>query len=95
MRNAKRQQMDKSQIERKSWEQFQQIGLLWWVNRVLHLFGWAIVLEYDDGKVIDVYPARCKFRGFSEEVESDGFIRLSGYLSMNGGELEAEAIGEE
>ncbi len=85
----------RTMIEKRTWQEFKGIGLLWWVNRVLHLFGWAIVFEYDSdtGKLLEVYPARCKFRGFSEDVEADGFIRLSGYLGDQGRELEEEAIG--
>lgn len=27
-----------SMVERRSWEEFRESGLLWWVNRTLHLF---------------------------------------------------------
>lgn len=69
-------------IERRGWKEFQEAGLLWWVNRVLHLFGWAIVLEQNDdtGEILDAYPARCRFRGFGEVQESQGFARLTRYL---------------
>lgn len=54
-------------MKRKSWQEFRATGMLWWVNRALHLFGWAIVVEVDDaGEVADAYPARVKFRGFGE-----------------------------
>ena len=63
------------------WEEFKEVGLLWWINRMLHLFGWAIVFAYsEDGKLAKVYPARVKFRGFSTGVETEGFKRLSEYL---------------
>lgn len=32
------------QINRKTWEEFRESGMLWWVNRMLHLLGWAIVV---------------------------------------------------
>lgn len=48
-------------IERKSWEEFRNAGLLWWINMILHTFGWAITVELKDGKIIDCYPARVKF----------------------------------
>ena len=32
-------------LEPSSWQAFQDAGLIWWVNRGLHLFGWALVLE--------------------------------------------------
>jgi hypothetical protein len=53
---------------------------VWWINRILHAFGWALVLEQDGDSIVDVYPARCRFRGFSEEIEDTGFKRLSRYL---------------
>lgn len=74
-----------------SWEEFASAGLFWWINRTLHLFGWALVREMDsdepDAKVLRVYPARCRFRGFSEEVETDGFKRLTAHLQANVSEL--------
>lgn len=70
-------------IEKRSWKEFQDSGMLWWVNRVLHLFGWAIALNMDNGEVIEAFPARCKFRGFSEEDEDEGFQKVTKYLSEN------------
>ncbi len=78
-----------SMVERRSWEEFRESGLLWWVNRTLHLFGWSIVVVLDDetDKVLSVYPARTKYRGFSEDVEDTNFLRLSQYMADNGAEL--------
>lgn len=54
-------------VERKTWEEFRECKLLWWINMILHTFGWAIVTEIDeDNKVCECYPARVKFRGFNE-----------------------------
>jgi hypothetical protein len=80
-------------IERKTWEEFRGTQLLWWINRLLHTFGWAIVLDVDDEQrqVLDVYPARVKFRGFDRTVEEEGFIGLSRYLKEVAPELEEEA----
>jgi hypothetical protein len=69
-------------MERKSWAEFRDAGLLWWVNRGLHLFGWAIVLDDTTGTV-EVYPARVKWRGFSLETEDEGFQALTAYLKGN------------
>jgi hypothetical protein len=49
-------------IAGRSWEEFRESGLLWWINMILHTFGWAIVLNInDDGEVLEVYPARIIF----------------------------------
>lgn len=72
-----------------SWEDFTAAGLFWWINRSLHLFGWALVREMDGDKVVRVYPARCRFRGFDEATESDGFVRLTAHLRDNADELVA------
>ena len=78
-------------IGKKTWSEFQKSGLLWWVNRTLHLFGWAIVLQVElNGRISDVYPARVKFRGFDETSESEGFLFLTEYLARNAPELAKE-----
>lgn len=79
-------------ITKKTWDEFRACGLLWFINSILHLFGWAIVCEIDDeGKVFEAYPARCKFRGFSEECTSKGYVAVSQYLKENIEELLREA----
>lgn len=79
-------------VERKTWAEFQDVKLLWWVNRILHTFGWAIVYESDEcGNLIDVFPARVDFRGFDGASESEGFKGVTKYLQANVDELLAEA----
>jgi len=75
-------------VEKRSWEEFRANGMLWWVNRILHLFGWAVAFEMDDDNNIkEVYPVRCKFRGFGPESETRGFKKLTNYLVTNIQEL--------
>ena len=57
---------------KKSWEEFRATGLLWFINTILHMFGWAIVVNIEHGEIIDVYPARVEFRGFSESTNTKG-----------------------
>ena len=79
-------------IQKKSWEEFKALGILWWVNRTLHIFGWAIVLEFDDAdKVVNAYPARTKFRGFDYDTEGEGFRNMSKYIADTATELSEEA----
>ena len=52
---------DKEMVEKKTWEEFRDTGFLWWINMILHTFGWSIYIEVDDdGEIINVYPARVK-----------------------------------
>jgi len=77
---------------KKNWEEFQAVGMLWWANRILHIFGWAIVVEQtEDGSIINAYPARVGFRGFTEETESNGFAKVSTWFKDNAEALENEA----
>jgi hypothetical protein len=79
-------------INKKSWTEFQEAGMLWFANRILHMFGWAIILEKeDDGSVSNVYPARVKFRGFGANVETENFIKVSKFMADNAPELLKEA----
>lgn len=71
-------------LSKKTWEEFRSSGLLWFINTILHMFGWAIVIEieeYDD--IIDVYPARVKFRGYSEASNSVGYAKVHKFLKEN------------
>ena len=78
-------------MEPRIWEEFRESKLLWWVNRSLHLFGWAIVLDQEtDGRISNAYPARVKFRGFSEESEENGFAGLTKHLHNNIEDLSKE-----
>jgi len=79
-------------IKQRTWKEFRDSKLLWVVNRTLHLFGWAIVFNFNDaGEIVEVFPARVKFRGFDEKSETDGFIGLSKYLEENITEIRKES----
>jgi len=79
-------------IDKKTWKEFRESGLLWFCNRMLHAFGWAIVFVFDDDdNIIDVYPARVKFRGFSEDCEVKGFKDISKYMKENAEILQKES----
>lgn len=72
-------------IDKKSWKEFRNSGLLWWINMILHTFGWAIVVEQDKEtkEIIQAYPARVSFRGFDNSSNSKGYINVSQYMKDN------------
>lgn len=70
-------------VQKTTWEEFRKTGLLWFVNSVLHLFGYAIVLEVENKKVVNAYPARVKFRGFAQKNNTDGYRHITKYLKEN------------
>lgn len=78
-------------VNEKTWKEFQDTGLLWWINMILHTFGWAICLEVEDGKVIGAFPARVKFRGFDNKNNSEGYVKVSKYVKENGEQLLKES----
>ena len=78
-------------IKKKTWEDFRNSGLLWFINSILHVFGWSIVVTMDKDEVLDVYPARVKFRGFPEESNTNGYKNISNYLKENIDEISKEA----
>ena len=78
-------------VKKKTWKEFKDTKLLWWINRILHTFGWAIVYQLDGkGEIIEVYPARVTYRGFSEKSEAEGFTGISQYLKYTVADLEKE-----
>lgn len=81
--------MSKEMIEQKSAKEFQESGLLWFINTILHMFGWAIVYDPDKN---EIYPARCKFRGFDEKSNDKGYQKVSKYLLENIEQLQKETL---
>lgn len=84
-------------INKKGWSEFKDTGLVLIINQILHIFGWAIVFEYDDktDEIISVYPARVKFRGFSNEHTSIGYEKVTEYMHKNADDLLAEVLNTE
>lgn len=79
-------------VNKKSWKEFRDSGMLWWINMILHTMGWAIAYNFDDdGNISDVFPARVKYRGFSDKNNSEGYIKVSKYMKDNAAELLEEA----
>ena len=79
-------------IEEKSWQEFRDSGLFWWINTILHTFGWAIVMVADDdGNLTKVYPARVKFRGFDNAYNAMGYVKVSEFMKDHAEELLKEA----
>lgn len=70
-------------LNKISWKEFRDSGMLWWINMILHTFGLAIVLDMDGEEVKEVYPARVKFRGFGEKNNTEGYIKVSEYMNNN------------
>ena len=79
-------------VKEKTWKEFRESGLLWWINMILHTFGWAIVIELDEnGEITKAYPARVKFRGFEEGNNSMGYQQVTKYMVDNAEELLRES----
>lgn len=88
--------MSKQLVFKKTWKEFRETGLLWWINTSLHLFGWVIVFEIEeDDEITNVYPARVKFRGFDAESTEESYKVLTKYMADQGQELLAEVNEED
>jgi len=73
-------------MRRMTWTELQDSGLLWWINRILHTFGVAIVISKNAEGLIDgVYPAEVDFRGFSEESEANGYAKVNTFIKQKFG----------
>ena len=77
------------------WETFRETGLLFFINQILHAFGWCIAVEKDiHGIVVGAYPQRTSARGFTEEGIDKGYKKVAKYLKENADELFDEIQGE-
>lgn len=82
---------EEGNLELRTWSEFKEQGFLWFVNSILHVFGWAIATMEDphSGELIaQVY--RTKFRGFPEETNTRGYALIAEYMKNN-----ADAIYDE
>jgi hypothetical protein len=89
--------LKKNMVKKITWKDFRECGLLWFVNRIIHLFGYAIVMEMDKdtGEITKVYPARCRFRGFTEDIETEGFKTLTAHIHRTIGMLKEDTESED
>jgi hypothetical protein len=78
-------------VTKKEWSEFRSTGLVLIVNQILHIFGWALVFEIEDGEIKNVYPARVKFRGFDNNNTVEAYKKLSQFMVDNASELNDEA----
>jgi hypothetical protein len=68
-------------MKKMTWKELQDSGLLWWINRILHTFGVAIVISQNsDGTINEVYPAEVEYRGFSLESEERGYEKVDSFI---------------
>ena len=87
-------------VERKSWDEFRKTGLFMFVNTILHAFGWALCVEVDydsetkteTSGVKTCFPARVKFRGFTEDDQEDMHKKIGEYLAGNGHSLKEDTL---
>ena len=65
------------------------------VNKLLHVFGWAIMTYADDNvcKIFDIFPIRTRYRGFKESAPEDieNYIKISEWMVKNADDLLNEA----
>ena len=87
----------KSMIAERDLLEFKDSGLLGFVNQILHLFGWVIVVtgDYDKNGNITynrMYPARTKYRGFNSQKTTEIYQKVSKYMMLHGKDLYEESI---
>ena len=83
--------MDDWTPKKHTWSEFRDSGLLWFINTILHIFGWAIVLDMKDDEVKAAYPARVRYRGFDSDTNDKGYKRVNRFMMNNAKTLYDEA----
>lgn len=82
---------EEKNVELRTWLEFKEQVFLWFINSILHVFGWTIAIEEElhSGEIVArVY--RTKFRGFPEETNTRGYALIAEYMKNN-----ADAIYDE
>lgn len=78
------------EVREMSWDAFRATGLLTFINGFLHIFGWAICVEYEDGTFIRAYPMRTTWRGFKEETWTTAYGKIADYMAENADKIKEE-----
>lgn len=82
---------EEKNVELRTWLEFKEQGFLWFINSILHVFGWTIAIEEELHSVeIVARVYRTKFRGFPEETNTRGYALIAEYMKNN-----ADAIYDE
>lgn len=85
--------MNRKPVIKKSWDEFRAAGMLFCINQLLHVFGWALVVEVDTETklVTNCYPARVTFRGFDDQSQTEEHIKIANYIQANANEFVEDA----
>lgn len=78
----------------KSWDDFRKTGLFLLTNQFLHIFGWALTCERNNGHE-RVYPARVRYRGFDEDSQTRAYEKVQKYMVENAETLYKESDYDE
>lgn len=62
-------------ITPKTWTDFRETGLCLFINQFLHIFGWVLCFDIENGNIKNVFPARTKFRGFDNSVTDEQIFK--------------------
>lgn len=82
----------KQMVEERSWEEFRDNKMIWFVNSILNVFGWGLAVKMDDADNIeDVVPVRTHYRGYGTLANDDGYLGLTKYMKNHADELLADA----
>lgn len=82
---------EEKNVELRTWLEFKEQGFLWFINSILHVFGWTIAIEEElHSREIVARVYRTKFRGFPEETNTRGYALIAEYMKNN-----ADAIYDE
>ena len=86
--------INEQNLEEK-WKEFQNAGLLHFVNEFLHIFGYAIIIDKDNhGKVLDVYPEKVNYTGFSEKSNEEAYIKIADFMKNNANRILKEKTND-
>jgi len=78
-------------IEKITWEEFIDTGMLLYINQILHAFGLAIA--YEDGEKLNVFPIKTNYKGFREKEVTNAYYNLTKFILDNKDSFE-KSLGE-
>lgn len=91
-----RKKIENKGMNEKEVKELRESGVLWYINIIIHAFGWCLfqteIIDKDGDPIKVLLPARTKFRGFSQHSNDNGYRKLAEYLVKNADTIYEDAI---
>lgn len=94
-----RKKLENKEMDEQEVKEFRESGMLWYINIIIHAFGWCLfqteITDKDGDPIKVLLPARTKFRGFSQDSNDKDYRKFAEYLVKNANTIYEGSVWED